>query len=238
MEDGKKEVYGKTNAGGKKRVLKYFLYYTELYVLCTLGGTVVMTLYMALLNNNISAGPVFVSVPSMILSVAVILILTSGMTRGQYGYSIPVSFGCIRKNVFLGNLMMDFFYIIQVLVLYETAVFVIQTRTETVKIPMPVLVSLLLFVEGTAGLLGAAAVKCGKLAYIFFIVLVIVGSIGVGILVGFSSDFGSETVIFYVFRGGATAASFYWILFAASAVLSAAANFANYRLIRYFEVRA
>lgn len=217
---------------GLDRALRYFIRQAELFVLCLAGGSFAMSGYIWLISGNgFSFQEMLAGVPSAIVMLSMVVLFSMSMSSAQYWYSIPISFGCRRKNAFLGNLVMEILFIAQSFVLYEAAVYVLQT--DVFPVSTSLILALYLVIEGLSKLLGIAAVKWGKAAYIVMTVVIVLISISGGMMAVFARE-GSLAV----FLGGYLESSWKWLGLLLGAVVCAAANIAGYRILSHFEVKA
>ena len=102
---------------GLKRALGYFVRQAEIYVLCIIGGSFALAVYMQIINGN-GIAQMFQSVPLVDLWISGVAVFTIDVSSYQYCYSMPVSFGCLRKHAFFGTLAMNILVIAQGLLFY------------------------------------------------------------------------------------------------------------------------
>lgn len=221
---------------GLDRALRYFIRQAELFVLCTAGGSFAMSGYIWLINGNgFSFQEILAGIPSAIVMLSMIVLFSISMSSAQYWYSIPISFGCRRKNAFFGNLVMEILFIAQSFVLYAAAVYVLQTDVFPVSISL--ILALYLVIEGLSKLLGIAAMKWGKAAYIVMTIIIVLISISGGMMAVFVRE-GDEGVSLAAVLGGYLESSWKWLGLLLGAGVCAAANIAGYRILSHFEVKA
>lgn len=220
------------NASGLIRALKYFIRYTEWYVFGTVAGSILMVAYICLIDADWSFARMQSSIPYTLLYFAVIILFYNGSILEYYWYSLPISFGCRRKNVFLGNLVMDLLFIIQILILYRVSLFAFSPKDET-YIPLPFLFSVFLLIEGISKILGIFVLKFGKAGYVLFIISLIVICVGVGFFVGYSGV--TDDIGIYLLQIGMDSI---WVFLLAGIIVSASANILNYRTVSRYEIRS
>ncbi|MDE7312815.1 MAG: hypothetical protein K2N87_14535 [Eubacterium sp.] len=228
-------------AAGLKRALRYFARQAEVYVLCIIGGSFAMAVYMRIINSNTGGiSQVLGLVPGISIWISGVVLFTIGISSYQYCYSIPVSFGCTRRHAFLGTLVMDFLVIAQGMLFYflSSAWFGIGTKTFSSKrIEALLIFCLFLLLESVANVIGITVMRWGKAAYVLMGILLIIGTVSFGVIVGLSSMSGMTTLAAELL-GGHAAQSWQWMLLAAAAIVSAAINAASWRILKSFEVKA
>lgn len=221
---------------GFARALRYFIRQAEIYVLCAIGGGFLMAAYIWLINGyGMSLQDMLETVPNSAGYMAMIIVFISGISSVQYWYSLPISFGCIRKNAFWGNLLMD------LLVIAETAVFYFITaklfHAETTQFEIILSFAAFLLLEGVSRFLGIAAAKWGKAVYVVMIITVIGSCMSAGFLVGYAGASGVPISVTDVLGEGIVQNG-QWIVLAIGAALCMMGNAANWRILRTFEVKA
>lgn len=221
-------------ASGFGRALRYFVRQAEIYVLCAAGGGFLMAAYIWLVNGyNMSFLEMLKTVPNAAGYIAMIVLFTSGISCIQYWYSLPISFGCIRKNAFWGNLIMDLLVITETAAFYFLTVCLFQVDVTQFEIAFNFAAFLLL--EGISKCLGIAAAKWGKGVYVIMIAGVVGISMSIGFLVGYAGVSGILIPVTDVLGEGIVRNG-QWIILAIGAVLCIAGNIANWRILRVFEV--
>lgn len=220
--------------GGFGRALRYFIRQAQFNLLMTIAGSFAMGVYIWMINGSSSGlGEMIMSVPSAVLYISMLILFVSGTSEFQNYYLLPLIFGCLRKNVFLGNLAMDFLFIAECLAFYESLPFLFQM--EPLAFGFSTIFSLYLVLEGIARLVGIATMKWGKVAYVLMAMGVAAISFAFGILLVYArkSGFFIETAF-----ENTGMQMWKWMLLAACAAICVAANVASYRVISHFEVKA
>jgi len=221
---------------GFGRALRFFIRQAEIYVLCIVAGGFLVAAYVWLINGyNVSFQEMLKTVPGSTVYIAMVILFISGMSSVQYWYSLPVSFGCMRKNVFWGNLVLD------LLLIGEIAVFYFLTkdlfRVDTAQSETVFIFAAFFLLEGVSRFLGIAAAKWGKAIYVVMIIGVVGISMSAGFIVGYAGASGILVSVTDVL-GGDILQNGQWIILAAGAVFCIAGNAANWRILRVFEVKA
>lgn len=223
-------------AGGFGRALRYYVRQAEIYVLCAVGGGFLMAAYIWLINSyDMSFLEMLKTVPNAAGLVTMVILFTNGISSVTYWYSLPISFGCIRKNAFWGNLIMDLLIIAEFAVFYFLTVHLFQVDVTQTEIAFNFAAFLLL--EGLSRFLGIAAAKWGKVVYAVMIIGVIGISMSTGFLVGYAGMSGILISVTDVL-GEEIVQNGQWIILMIGAVLCIAGNTANWRILRAFEVKA
>lgn len=222
-------------ASGFGRALRYFVRQAEIYVLCAVGGGFLIAAYMWLVNSyDVSFLEMLKTVPNAAGYVAMVILFTSGISSVQYWYSLPISFGCIRKNAFWGNLVMDLLVIAEIVVFYFLTVNLFQV--DVAQFEAAINIAVLLLLEGVSKFLGIAAAKWGKIVYTIMIIGVIGFSMSMGFFVGYAGASGILISVTDVLGEGIVQNG-QWIILVIGAVLCIAGNTANWRILRVFEVK-
>ncbi len=193
-----------------------------------------MILYMWLIGGN-AIGNLAESmsfVPSYLLLITVIVLITVNFSAGQNWYSIPISFGCLRKNAFLGHLCMDFLYIIESIAVYQIMLLVFHSNARS-RIGLPLLLALLLSMEGISKLVGTAMIKWNKIVGFVICMIVLMAFLSaVFVIVDASAEeFGSGVFMqLYEF-------SLHWYVLLVGLAIYALTNIISYRFISSYEVK-
>lgn len=219
---------------GIKRALWYFIGIGEQYVLCAAGLGAAMTVYMWLINSSAGFSDILTSVPGSILFASGAILYITGVTAVQQWYSLLISMGCQRRNVFAGNLVMDLLYIVQCIILYEGLERMLNPRHKSISILFVLAAYLLL--EAFAKLSGIVIMKWGKLS------AVVVAGVLVGVSGGMAVYFslmGSVHMQLWADKlmSGKTQAV-QWMLAGAAAAVCAGSYAALWRFLKNYEVRA
>lgn len=228
-------------ATGFKRALRYFVRQAGLYVLCTIGGSFAMALYMWIVNGN-SGGifEVLKMVPFVDLWMTGIELFAIGVSSYHYCYEIPVSFGCIRKNAFWGTFAMDLFVIAGGMLFYFLSSVWFSMDTKDIKakgIEAVIILSLFLLLEGFAKAIGITTMKWGKAAYVIMVAGIIFISISFGVFISLSGISGMIAML-AGWLGMDVMRFWHWTLLAAAAAASIAANAVSWHFLKRFEVKA
>lgn len=220
---------------GFGRALRYFVRQAEIYVLCAVGGGFLIAAYIWLVNSSdVSFLEMLKKVPSAAGYTAMVILFTSGISSVQYWYSLPISFGCIRKNAYWGNLVMDLLIIAEIVVFYFLTVNLFQA--DVTQFEAAFNIAALLLLEGVSKFLGIAAAKWGKIVYTIMIIGVIGFSMSMGFFVGYAGASGILISVTDVLGEGIVQNG-QWIILVIGAVLCIAGNTANWRILRVFEVK-
>lgn len=224
------------NQSGLKRALRYFIRQAEIYVLLIFAGSFVMAGYQRLVTgDSMKITEILQMVPEMIACLTTVVIFVMGAGDGRTWYSMLISFGCRRKHVFWGSLVMFLLVAGESLVLIEVTSLILNAGNLSWLLPL--MAAIFLIVEGISQLIGVVAVKWGRAVYavmLVLMVLLILISIGIGMFV------------MVVFRGAQIQAVFLdkcrEPLYQAGILLAGAAvcilsNAVTYRLLSDFEVR-
>lgn len=222
-------------AGGFGRACRYFVRQAELYVLCSVAGGFLMVAYMWMINSfDASFMEVVKLVPNAAVYIAMIVLFTSGISATQYWYSVPISFGCLRKHAFFGNLLMNLLVVVQTAVFYFVALQLFHVQASGFEAVFYLAAFLLL--EGGSKFLGIAAMKWGKTVYVIMIIGIIAFSMCMGFVVGYAGVSGMVSPVTSVL-GEEIAKHGQWVL-GIGAVLCVAANAASWRMLKVFEIKA
>ncbi len=220
---------------GLDRALRYFIRQAELYVLCLIAGSFAMSGYIWLIQGyDRGILEMLKSVPSGIVFISIIVLYSSGMSSAQYWYSIPISFGCRRKNAFIGNLAMNMLFIAESLVFYMLAVRILQT--DVFAVSMAVILPVYLVMEGISKLLGIAVIKWGKVTFIVMTAALVMASVFCGFLIFFAGE-GKEALALISVSEKYLTFPWKWAGLLAGTGICAAANVAGYRILSHFEVK-
>ncbi|MCI9124514.1 MAG: hypothetical protein HFH35_10620 [Eubacterium sp.] len=218
---------------GITRALRYFIGIGEQYVLCAAGLGAAMTIYMWLINSSASFSDMLTSIPGSILFIAGTILYVTGVSVVQQCYSLLISMGCRRRNVFAGNLVMDLLYIAQCIILYEVLERIFNPRHQPVSALFVLAVYLL--VEAFGKLSGIVVVKFGKLSRMVFFGATV--GIAISAAVYFSLSGGADIQIWADELTGKDALLVQWVLAGAAAACCAGSYVFLWRLLKNYEVR-
>lgn len=220
----------KTN--GFDRSLRYFAEQTEIYVLGTIGGGILMTVYMQLINGG-SFTNMLNTIPATIFYVSAVVILTLISNFEQYWFPILISFGCRRKNIFWGQLFMLFLFIIETLAVYQLSGYLFNTGT----LPFSFLTAfaLDLAVAAVTAFFNIAMLRWGKFIYIFMVIAMVAVSMAFGMWIGFFGSSGSNPSVLLINQWPI---SRQLLVLGAGIALFTAANIMNYHTLKIYEVKA
>lgn len=215
---------------GWRCALWYFIRQAERYVLTAAALGVAMSAYIWLIQGD-NIQELLHTIPNTVIGVAFIILFTTGISSAGYYYSTPISFGCLRKHAFLGNLLMNDLIITECLLLY-------WLMGSLMRIQQPYIVCIIAFflmVEGISKFIGIVCMKWGKAVYIAITIGVafIYGAIGFAVF--YRGAF--EKIRFVMYIDGKGMQAIQWIVLAVGSMISAAANMGSWREIRKFEVR-
>lgn len=214
---------------GFGRAMRYFTYRSQVYVLFIMLGSVALTLYKCLLQEQTDSFHNWFTILSTAwLPLTVFAYFSIGTSFG-YFFSQLVAFGCRRMHVILGNLVMNTIVMLECAALSWLLVLGLGGKESMVHKPM--IIGALFLIEGLAQLLGAAMARWGKTVYMFFTLAVI-------ILVLFASFFiqkmhirGIGEKILLLLGSG-------WIVLLLGAASCLLAHVLAYRMIRMYEIKA
>ena len=221
---------------GLKRALGYFVRQAEIYVLCIIGGSFALAVYMQIINGN-GIAQMFQSVPLVDLWISGVAVFTIDVSSYQYCYSMPVSFGCLRKHAFFGTLAMNILVIAQGLLFYflSSVWFGSKEQTAGEKVTEGVLIlSLFLLLESFAELIGIVAMRWGKIAYFIMIGATVLASMSFGVFVSLSGTYGVMGLLKEVL-GGSFMQTARWLLLAVA--VSIVIHAGSWRILKNFEVK-
>lgn len=217
--------------GGWRCVCRYFIMQAERYVLTAAALGVAMSAYIWLIQGD-NIQELLHSIPNTVIGIAFIIVFTTGISSAGYYYSTPISFGCLRKHAFMGNLLMNALIMTECLLSY-------WLMGSLMHIEQPDIVCMIAFfltVEGISKLLGIASVKWGKAVYIAITIGVAFICGATGFAVAYGGEF--EKIRFLKFIDGqGRIQTMQWSILAVGSIISVAANMGSWRMIRKFEVR-
>lgn len=160
--------------GGLGRTLYYFTCKAQLYMAGILAGSFVMAIYQWFLisDDALDFSDILDRTTVMLAFITFLVLFTAGMEFVQKWLAVLVSFGCSRKNVFLGGIAMHLQIILESLVLFEVLMWFSGWEKGTLLLSLAA--ALYLVSQGISQLMGAAAQKWGRtaglvLAIVFFI---------------------------------------------------------------------
>lgn len=218
---------------GWMRALWYFIRQAEVYVLLALAGGFVMAAYICVFQDEaFRVHKLLCMVPDTVIYFMLIIVFTGSLSFMQNCFYLPVSFGCLRKYAFLGNLAMDGLMIAECMVFYCMMAY--WLHMELTKPAYYAAVYLL--VEGIAKFMSIAYMKWGKAVYV---IVIVATGVFFGIL-GFVFTYKSLAGNMISFLDFYSKNNTHLLLFgiaAASLLVYAAANVGSWRMIRKMEVR-
>ncbi len=219
---------------GFDRALRYFFYQSQLYVICTISGSLAMTLYIWLINGSVEIfNDLLTVIPGTMTYVSMIVLFTIAATAGQYWYPMLISFGCRRKNVFWGHLFMVFLFMTEIFAIDKISEKLLHT--DVLSLDTWTLLALYLFIEGISTLMNIFTIKWGRRSQVLVIVVILAISMGYGFFMAFSESSISISAIPFL---GRLAASWQWMRLLSGAAFCLAANAANYRILSRYEIKA
>lgn len=222
-------------ASGVGRSLKYFIRQAEIYVLCMGAGSFALAAYMWLLSGSrVSLTEMLKSVPSAATMIAMILLFTNGVTAPQFWYSMPISFGCLRKNAYWGSIVMDFLLMIQTFIFYFITSHVFHM--DLVQFEILFYIAMFLLVEGLSKFMGMASMKWGKAAYVVMIIGILVISMSVGFVVGYAGVSGNLISLTDVL-GESFVRNSQWVILGISTAFCMIGNVASWHILKGYEVK-
>lgn len=221
---------------GFGRTLRYAARQAQMYMLsiagCSLGFAVWEWIVM---NGELTVVDMIAMVPGMLMWIAMVILLVTGMSSGQSWYALLISYGCRRKNAFLGQLAMNLMIIVQSVILYEILELVIKSSERYFGIQA--ILAVLLAVEGMSQLVGAAVIKWGKAAYLAMILVIMLVCLVLGFGYGFMAGYGKFDIPDYgLFDKMITFAKQWWMILAGAAVC-AVMNILGWFMLRNYEVK-
>lgn len=221
-------------ASGLGRTMRYFMRYVCQYMAGTVLGAFGMPVYMWVINGaSLSFGEMLQEAPNMMVFVSMMVLMGIGLSAGQYWYSAPISFGCLRKHVFWGNFAMDMLYIAGSACLYQVMALII--RPAKILFAVPTVVALFLAMEGVTRLLGIANLKWGRAGKVLMAACMIMVTVGFVFFVGFFGIMGTEAT--GILTDKMLEGPMQWAGLAIGAAVSIIANIANYQMLMKYEVR-
>lgn len=216
---------------GWRCVCWYFIMQAERYVLTAAALGAAMSAYIWLVQGD-DIQELLHTIPNAVIGVAFLLLFTTGISSAGYYYSIPISFGCLRKHAFWGNLLMNALMITECLLLYRLMGSLMHVEQPDVVC----MISSFLIVEGISKFLGIAFIKWGKAVYIAITIGVAFICGAIGFAVAYGVEF--EKIWFLMFIDGkGRMQTMEWSILAVGSIIFAAANMGSWRVIRKFEVR-
>lgn len=215
---------------GWRCALWYFIRQAERSVLTSAALGAAMSAYMWMIQGD-SVQELLPAIPSTVVCVALIILFTTGVSSAGYYYSTLISFGCLRKHVFWGNLLMNVLIMTECLLLY----FLMGGLMRIEQPHIIYMIAFFLTVEGISKFLGIASIKWGKAAYIAMTLGVVFIFGAVGFVVAYGAF---EKIGFLMFIDGKSRIqTIQWSILAVGSIISVAANMGSWRVIRKFEVR-
>jgi len=221
----------KTN--GFDRAMRYFVREAELYVLGTIGGSILLSVYMWLIINRGNFFEILDKFPVSFFYTSAVIILSITATAGQRWFPMLISLGCRRKNIFWGHLLMLFLFILQTLALYQLSGFI--SGAEKLPLQLFTILTIDLAVAGVTTFLNIAMLRWGKIIYILMVILIVAISMFYGMWAGLYAPSGANSSVLLIEQ---------WpilprlILFTACLAVFTAANILNYRTLSTYEVKA
>lgn len=221
----------KTN--GFDRPLRYFIQQAELYVIVTIGGSILMSAYIWLINNGISFSDIRNTIPASIFYVSTVMILSITTNCGQYWFPLLISFGCRRKNIFGGYLAMLVIFIFETSAIYQLSGIILHRKA----LPFPIITALTisLTVAGITTIFSIAMLRWGKIAYILMIFFIVATSM---VFILRTELFDSDSLSLTISLADSWPAPRQLLLLIISAAVCAAANIMNYRTLSIYEIKA
>ncbi len=215
---------------GWSRPLRYFVSRTQLSVLGIAAGSFAMAVYIWFINTSMfETGHMFANVPSALVYLSMIVLFVGGMSF-QQNYTIPVSFGCRRKDAYAANLAANQLFIAQSLILYLVFVHVLQMNAF--YLDAWIVLAVLLVLESVSRLLGIVSARWKKGTYIMTAGGVVIASMFFGVWAGYTGENGS-IIPFAAMLGG----DWKWAILCGGMLIYAAANITGFYMFRNFEVR-
>lgn len=211
------------------RALRYYVRMAESYELVALAGGFFMALYVWLINERVSE--LCRMLPVAVLCFAMIILFSVGTSFAQYGYFIPVTFGCLRKYAFWGNLVMDGLFIAETLVFY-LALTRLLDMSQTGFVSG---LSLFLIIEGFSRFLGIASMKWGKAVYTIVLIGIVLFSMVLVFVLAYAGMGGSFDSFTFFFDNPMEGQ---WLLFGTGLIICVASICLCWRMLREFEVRS
>lgn len=156
---------------GFGRALYYFTRQAQFYVAGIFLGSFALAVYYWFVNGNsaVGFGDMIELTPAILVWITVLVLTTSSLETTQRRFSMLISFGCCRKNAFLGKLAMNLQIIVESLILFALLMRYFDWNGRSMLFVLVII--LYLVSEGGAQLLGIAALKWGKIAYIISVIL-------------------------------------------------------------------
>lgn len=219
---------------GCMRALWYFIRQAQACVLLALAGGFAMAAYIWVFQDEtFSVQKLLCMVPDSVIYFILIIVFTGSLSSVQNCYYLPVSFGCLRKYAFLGNLAMDGLMIAECLAFYCMMAF--WMHMELTKLAY--YVAMYLLIEGIAKCMSIAYMKWGKVVYVIVIVATGVFFGIAGFVFTYGRMEGNMISFFELYRKNKTNLLQTGML-AASLLVCIVANVGSWRMIRKLEVRA
>lgn len=218
------------------RSCRFFVRQAELLVCGAVAGSVFMAAYIWLINGESFAWQELLEyVPHAVISVSMIIMLMNGLSSYsfQYLYSVPVSFGCLRKHAFNGMLVMNGLIMAESLLLY----WILTKLLHMGQAELPMSLALFLIVEGLSQLGGVILVKWGRAGTVCMIIVCVAVSASYGFAVSYAGMSGVILSVSAVF-GKEMVRHWQWLALAAGAVVCLAANAVSWQFVKKWEVRA
>lgn len=222
---------------GLDRAIRYYFRMAERYVAMVLIGSFLLAAYNRLINGGgLGFQDIVQQVPKTIAMLTAVILFIIGLADMQTWHSMLVSFGCRRRNIYLGSMFMNLLMIGECLLLYElfSVLFLHDANVWT----LPYLAALYLATEGVAQLVGAAVAKWGKFIYIIFtITIVLIGIVVVAVAINVYGD-ADSTGTYDLWITKLSGPSLKWGTLLMGGAICVVANAVFYRILRKFEVRA
>ena len=165
--------------GGLGRALYYFTRLAQIYAAGIFLGSFALALYYWFVGGNSGMGfeDIIELTPAMLVWITLLVLMSSSLGTTQRLFSMLISFGCRRKDAFLGKLVMNLQIMVESLVLFAVLTHYFDWDGRTFLLILVII--LYLVSEGGAQLIGIAASKWGKIAYMFAVMLCTVFIVGV-----------------------------------------------------------
>lgn len=218
--------------GGWMRALGYFIRQAELTVLFGVAGGFVMAIYICLLQGNVVGfHEIFSLVPDAVIYFVSVILFTYGSTSFRLHTQV-VSFGCLRKYAFWGNLVMHGLVMTESLLFWWLMTVLMRTDRKNFIVYLAIFFA----AEGCATLFDIAVMKWGKAASAVMIVMIALFSGWIGFFSGYGAVM-EQTFSFLPFHGMEQVQVTQWMMLAVGVLLCIAANAGSWQIIRKLEVR-
>lgn len=212
------------------RALRYYIRQAENYELTTIIGGFCMSLYIWLVGEGtLEIRGLFFLMPTTVFYLAIIMIFSCGISFDQV--VTPVMFGCLRKYVFWGSLVMDGLFMAETLVFYLISTSLLEMDRSGFAFKL----SLFLMIEGVSKFLGMAAIKWGKMVYTIMCIGIVLISMGVGFVIAYARMGGSlDWIASFLSHSGRGQ----WLLLGMGIVVCVVSLFGSWHILKKFEVRS